>query len=72
MSPSLGGGGDFHDSGQMIVIIFPSFAIRPSVRPFIVSAAAAAAAQSNEREFYELCDIWAVEAVEAVGEKSKQ
>ena len=34
LSPSLGGGGDFHDSGQMIVIIFPS----QSIRPFAQSA----------------------------------
>ena len=56
------GGGDFHDSGQMIVIIFPPFAIRPLVRPFIVSAAA----QSNERDFYELCDIGQWGNIEAV------
>ena len=57
LSPSLCGDGDFHDSGQMIVIIFPS----QSIRPFAVCAA-----QSNERDFYELCDIGQWGNIEAV------
>ena len=60
-----GSGGDFHDSGQMIVIIFPSQSVRPSAH----SLCGGAAAQSNERDFYELCDIGQWGKIEAVSSR---